>query len=98
MANDGIKVTFGGLEAAAGNIKTQANHVEQSLGDLKSFLQPLVASWTGNAAQEYQEHQRKWDQAAADLHQVLAAIGIAVNDAASAYRQGEQANSARWGG
>jgi early secretory antigenic target protein ESAT-6 len=93
---DGIKVTFGGLEAAAGNINTQAGKVQSSLDDLKSFLQPLVASWTGTASEEYQQHQRKWDQAAADIQQVMAAIGTAVQNAASDYRAGEQTNQARW--
>jgi len=93
---DGIQVTFGGLEAAAGNIATQANKVQGSLDDLKARLQPLVASWTGTAAENYNEHQRKWDTAAADLQQVLAAIGTAVQRAAEDYRDGERNNANRW--
>jgi early secretory antigenic target protein ESAT-6 len=93
---DGIKVTFGGLEAAAGNISTQAGKVQNSLDDLKQFLQPLVSTWTGTASEEYNAHQLKWDQAAADLQQVLAAIGTAVQRAAEDYRDGERNNAARW--
>lgn len=93
---DGIKVTFGGLEAAAGNITTQANKVQGSLDDLKARLAPLVASWTGTAAENYAAHQQKWDTAAADLQQVLAAIGTAVQRAAEDYRDGERHNASRW--
>jgi ESAT-6 family protein len=93
---DGIQVTFGSLESAAGSIGTQAGKVQSSLDDLKSFLQPLVASWTGQAAEQYQQHQRTWDQAAADMQQVLAAIGTAVQRAAEDYQAGEQVNTARW--
>jgi early secretory antigenic target protein ESAT-6 len=96
MPDGQIKVTFGGLEAAAGNISTQANKVQGSLDDLKQYLQPLVAGWTGNAAEMYNAHQAKWDQAAADLQQVLAAIGSAVMRAAEDYRDGERHNAARW--
>ncbi|MGH3760652.1 WXG100 family type VII secretion target [Actinophytocola sp.] len=96
MPNGEIKVTFGGLEAAAGNITTQAGKVQSALDDLKQYLAPLVAGWTGNAAEMYNAHQAKWDQSAADLQQVLAAIGTAVGRAAEDYRDGERANAARW--
>lgn len=96
MPDGPIKVTFGGLEAAAGNISTQAGRVQSALDDLKAYLQPLVASWTGNAAENYNVHQRKWDTSAADLQQVLAAIGAAVSSAADDYRQGEATNAGRW--
>jgi early secretory antigenic target protein ESAT-6 len=93
---DGIKVTFGGLEAAAGSISSNASKVQGSLDDLKQYLQPLVATWTGSASEEYNAHQAKWDAAAADLQQVLAAIGTAVQRAAEDYRDGERANASRW--
>lgn len=96
MPDGQIKVSFGGLQAAAGNITTQANKVQGSLDDLKQYLQPLVAGWTGNASEQYNAHQAKWDTAAADLQAVLAAIGVAVQRAAEDYADGERANSARW--
>ncbi|MCT2587404.1 WXG100 family type VII secretion target [Actinophytocola gossypii] len=91
-----IKVTFGGLEAASASITSNAQKVQGSLDDLKSYLQPLVATWTGEASEAYQNHQRQWDTAAADLQQVLAAIGTAVQRAADDYRDGERNNAGRW--
>lgn len=96
MPNGEIKVSFGGLQAAAGNISSQAQKVQGSLDDLKQYLTPLVASWTGNAAEMYAAHQAKWDTAAADLQQVLAAIAVAVQRAAEDYIDGERANANRW--
>ena len=64
---------------------SSASKIQGSLDDLKQYLQPLVASWTGNASEQYNAHQAKWDQAAADLQQVLAAIGTAVQRAAEDY-------------
>ena len=93
---DGIKVAFGGLESAAGSISSNANKVQGSLDDLKQFLQPLVATWTGNASEEYNAHQAQWDSAAADLQQVMAAIGTAVQRAAEDYKDGERTNAQRW--
>lgn len=91
-----IKVTFGALEAAGGNITSAATKVQTSLDDLKSYLQPLVSTWTGEAQTTYLQLQQKWDQAAADLQQVLHSIGVAVHTANSAYNAGERANTARF--
>ncbi|HEY0450506.1 WXG100 family type VII secretion target [Actinophytocola sp.] len=96
MPEGGIKVSFGSLQAAAGNISTQAAKVQSSLDDLKSYLQPLVSTWTGGASEAYNSHQSQWDQAAADLQQVLAAIGTAVQRAAEDYMDGERTNTNRW--
>jgi early secretory antigenic target protein ESAT-6 len=91
-----IKVTFGSLEAAGGNITSAAGKVSSSLDDLKRYLQPLVSTWQGQAHETYQTLQAKWDSAAADLQQVLHSIGVAVHSANEAYRAGEQSNTARF--
>lgn len=96
MPDGGIKVSFGALQSAAGSISSNAAKVQGSLDDLKSYLQPLVSTWMGAAAEAYNAHQAKWDAAAADLQQVLAAIGTAVNQAAEDYTAGERTNTARW--
>ena len=96
MPEGGIKVTFGSLDAAAGSITSSANNVQGQLDDLKQRLAPLVSTWTGQASENYNAHQAKWDQAAADLQQVLAAIGTAVQRASDDYRDGERNNANRW--
>lgn len=96
MPDGGIKVSFGALQSAAGSISSNAAKVQGSLDDLKSYLQPLVSTWTGAASEAYTAHQAKWDQAAADLQQVLAAIGTATQQAAEDYQTGEKTNTARW--
>jgi early secretory antigenic target protein ESAT-6 len=94
--SDHIKVTFGALESASGNIKSASSKVDGELSDLKSQLQPLVSAWTGQAAETYNVLQKQWDTAATDLNMVLAQIGAAVASANEAYNQGERANTARF--
>jgi 6 kDa early secretory antigenic target len=96
MPDGTIKVTFGGLQSAAGSISSSASKISGSLDDLKQYLAPLVAGWTGNASEQYNAHQRQWDTAAADIQQVLAAIGTAVQRAAEDYMDGERQNAARF--
>ncbi|WP_425558919.1 WXG100 family type VII secretion target [Kutzneria kofuensis] len=46
----------------------------------------MVADWTGEAAEAYQNAQRAWDAAAKDFQETLQAIGVAVRRRARATR------------
>jgi WXG100 family type VII secretion target len=91
-----IKVTFGALEAARADVANTTTRINNQLEELKRFLAPMVATWEGQAAADYQATQRKWDAAAADLAAVLGQIGVAIGTANDSYRRVEQANAARW--
>jgi 6 kDa early secretory antigenic target len=91
-----IKVTFGALEAAQADVSAVAGRMTSGLEDLKRYLAPMVATWEGQAATEYQAKQRQWDTAAANLTTVLGQIGVALGTANQSYRQVEQANASRW--
>ena len=91
-----ILVTFGELENARNSIQATWNSISTELEDLKRYLQPLVQTWTGEAATAYQAHQAKWDRSAADLNQVLNQIGVALGASNENYQAGESANTARW--
>jgi early secretory antigenic target protein ESAT-6 len=91
-----IKVTFGALETAQSDVSGVAGRMTGQLEELKRFLAPMVATWEGQAATEYQAKQRQWDTAAANLATVLGQIGTALGTANESYRQVEQANASRW--
>jgi early secretory antigenic target protein ESAT-6 len=91
-----IKVTFAALETAQTDVSGVAGRMTAQLEDLKRFLAPMVATWEGQAATEYQAKQRQWDTAAANLAAVLGQIGVALGRANESYRQVEQANASRW--
>ncbi|MGQ0573001.1 MAG: WXG100 family type VII secretion target [Pseudonocardia sp.] len=91
-----IKVTFAALESAQGSVASAAGRMRAQLDELKQFLAPMVATWEGQAAQDYGIKQRQWDTAAADLTAVLTQIGAALGAANDSYHQVEQANAARW--
>ncbi|MBO0878555.1 MAG: WXG100 family type VII secretion target [Pseudonocardia sp.] len=91
-----ILVTFGEIAAAQQNVASTAQRLNAQLDELKRFLAPMVATWTGQAAEDYQVKQRQWDTAATDLNQVLAQIGVALGHANEGYQQVERANASRW--
>ncbi|RZT88343.1 WXG100 family type VII secretion target [Pseudonocardia sediminis] len=96
MSSPEIKVTFSALSTAQTDVAATAGRIRAQLEDLKKFLAPMVSTWSGQAAEDYQVTQRKWDTSANDLAQVLAQIGTALGAAHDNYRQTEQANAARW--
>ena len=91
-----VLVTFGAVEAAAADADTVANHSDQQLDDLRTYLGPLVASWTGQASADYQALQSRWDTSAAELNRVLRDIAGALRTAHGSYAQAEAANSSIW--
>jgi early secretory antigenic target protein ESAT-6 len=96
MSDMQITVDFGSLETLAGDIGNQASTLESTLEALKARLAPVIAQWDGGASAAYQDVQKRWDESAADLQQVLASIGAAVRAAGDAFQQGEQQNQNRW--
>jgi early secretory antigenic target protein ESAT-6 len=91
-----IKVTFGEMAAAQQNVASTAQRMNAQLEDLRRSLAPMVATWTGQAAEDYQVKQRQWDTSAADLNHVLTQIGVALGHANEGYQQVEQSNASRW--
>jgi 6 kDa early secretory antigenic target len=91
-----IQVTFGELENARGTIQTTWTNISRELEDLKRFLQPLVATWTGDASTAYQVQQAKWDRSAAELNQVLNQIGVALGTSNENFQHAEQTNRNRY--
>jgi WXG100 family type VII secretion target len=98
MGGDGhIQVTFGAVNEAAMDTDGIASQIAQQLSDLKAYLAPLVASWSGEAAGDFQALQAKWDAGANDLNQVLRQISQSLRAAGDNYSNTERANKQIWG-
>ena len=91
-----ILVTFGEIANAQQNASQTAQQMNAQLDDLKRMLHPMVSTWQGEAATDYNAKQRQWDTAAADLNQVLSQISVALGHANEGYQQVERANASRW--
>jgi 6 kDa early secretory antigenic target len=91
-----VKVNFGALGEAQGNISSTYQKVAAELDDLRQFVARLTAAWDGAARDAYHVQQNKLDQAAAELNQVLAQIGTAVGTANDSYQAAERSNASRF--
>jgi len=97
MGGDGhILVTFGAVNEAAMDTDGVASQISAQLSDLKAYLEPLVASWSGDASSEFQALRAKWDASAEDLNQVLRQISQSLRTAGDNYLNTERANRQIW--
>ncbi|TMD89976.1 MAG: WXG100 family type VII secretion target [Chloroflexi bacterium] len=97
MSHDGhILVTFGAINEAAMDTDSVASQIAQQLSDLKAYLAPMVASWSGDASSEYQALQSRWDASANDMNQVLRQMAQALRTAGDNYASTERKNSSIW--
>ena len=97
MSQDGhILVTFGAINEAAMDTDSVASQIAQQLSDLKAYLAPMVASWSGDASSEYQALQSRWDASANDMNQVLRQMAQALRTAGDNYASTERKNSSIW--
>lgn len=76
-----IRYDFGLISQTADDINATNNSIAGILDDLRADLQPLVAEWEGASADAYNAAQRKWDQSAAELNDVLRQVAQAVREA-----------------
>jgi WXG100 family type VII secretion target len=91
--NDLIKVDFGSLAQAHADMMATTQKLQQRLDQLENDLRPLVATWTGQAAELYQAKQRQWHNAAADMQTSLGQLGGAVSQSHDAFQQAEAQNA-----
>jgi 6 kDa early secretory antigenic target len=96
MADDNIKVSFGSLEALAGDIGRRVDSIQGHVESLRSQIQNLETVWQGGAGEGFQATKAKWNTAADHLNTVLAKIRIAVTQSTDGYRDTEDRNKRRW--
>lgn len=89
-------VTFQSITDASTDARRTAGLMNDELNQLKSDLSQLKSIWEGKTAEDYKAQQAKWDQAQADLTQVLSDISQALDHAHEVYSQGEDANASQW--
>jgi WXG100 family type VII secretion target len=96
MASGTVRVTFDEIEDAAAEVRAVSRAVQVELEDLYRMLVPLVATWSGDAAEEFQYQHQVWAQAAEDLNAVLSRIVVLLEDSHLAYSQAEASAASLW--
>ncbi len=92
-----IKYEFGAISTAAQDINSTSARINGLLGDLKSVIAPMTATWEGDSAAAYAEAQAKWDRASEELNTVLATIASTVGDGNDRMADVNRRAAASWG-
>jgi 6 kDa early secretory antigenic target len=93
---DQISIDFARLTTTREHITQTVGTMNGTLDDLKAYIKPLTATWTGEASTQYQVLQDKWDASAADLNSVLGRISAALAEAINQLQAAERQNAARF--
>lgn len=91
-------VRFQSMAGAAGGTRKVATDLNAQLNQLDSYLKPLVANWTGDAAQSYQQLKAQWTRSAEALSAILRQLAGALNATHTTYSTTEQKNTQLWQG
>jgi early secretory antigenic target protein ESAT-6 len=93
MHDDRLVVSFPALQQASADIQKAFNSLDSQLGQLERDAAPLVASWSGEAKEAYDQRQARWRGAAQDLQSMLREIKVAVDESAADYVNTEKKNT-----
>jgi early secretory antigenic target protein ESAT-6 len=96
--DDYTRANFGALTAGEANFSLAARALRDELSDLEGKLNASLAQWEGDARTFYTQAKAKWDQAAADMQNVVQQLGVAIGDSHGNYQAAEKANTGLWGG
>lgn len=96
MASGTVHVGFADMEDAAAAVGAANRAVQGELDDLYRMLAPIVANWSGDAAESFQYQHQAWTRAAEDLGSVLAHITALLEDSHLAYKQAETSAASLW--
>jgi 6 kDa early secretory antigenic target len=90
-----ITVDYAAMEEAASAIQNASRTIDEKLSELDGQLKKI--QWEGGDREAYLANKKKWDDAIADMNQLLAQLSSAVTTAREGYGQTEQAGVQAWG-
>jgi WXG100 family type VII secretion target len=96
MASGPLLVTFQSLQDGASQVAKTASNFDSQLNDVKSVVANVAQTWTGSAADGYNQTMQQWNAAQNDLNETLQKIGRALSAAEQAYSQTESSNASLW--
>lgn len=91
-----ISYNHGNIADGVAQINVSVGNFNGTLDQLRTYLQPLVASWTGESAIAYQGLQQQWDTAAAELTSMLGAVAVATGQANDGMHGTDRKLAAGW--
>jgi WXG100 family type VII secretion target len=86
MELDGLKVNHAGLDQTADDLMGIVNKIDARMRHLERELNPLRASWVGDAQQAYTVAKARWDGAITEMRDLLLNTSRQVTRSNAEYR------------
>lgn len=91
-----VVVNFNALATGHQDVVGVLKSLHDTLANLESDLNPLIASWSGEAQLAYGECKNNWEQAAGALAGILNQVATGLDTTHQNYRQTEASNTSMW--
>ncbi|WP_232679987.1 WXG100 family type VII secretion target [Nocardioides sp. R-C-SC26] len=98
MSTDGILVNHGALEQATADMQQSIKDIDDRLNRLEAELKPLQSDWHGQAQESYRISKGKWDQAIADMRNLLNETQMGVSNSNSEYAAADRRGAGHFEG
>ena len=92
MAGSSFNVTSADLAKASQSVQTTVQDIQAQMRSLQSAVEPLGASWKGQAYQAFQQLMQRFNDDGTKLTQALEAIGQAIDANNKNYTATEEQN------
>jgi ESAT-6 family protein len=94
--SDYTKAVFGQLEQSQADFTSTYSNLQDTINTLDSQLRTHLAQWDGSAQAAYYSAKAVWDNAMADMANVLNQLGVVIGVANQNYTAAESANTQLW--
>ncbi len=91
-----MSVTPGQVAALSKQIAQGAQGIRSELDRLESEVGKLRSSWSGEAQQQYDEAQRRWNKSVAELQQLLQQISAKTDEMSQQYVSRDKSSAGRF--
>ncbi len=92
------RVSSAAMTAGIDSLSKASRDLQSVLEDLKSQLRAHLQDWSGNAREEYQIIQDRWDKRAIEMNNVVTEMGKVLGQISQGYDDNETRVAGRWGG
>jgi len=92
MAGNAVNVTPADLAKASQSVQQTVQDIQSQMRSLQSAVDPLSASWKGQAYQAFQQLMQRFQDDGTKLTQALQAIGEAIDANNKSYTATEEQN------
>jgi len=91
-----IFVNYQGVNDVSQVLVDATSAIQQMLNEIEQELQPMQASWTGEARDQYAIKKQQWDAAAANMSEILKGGVGTLDDMAHNYNHTDLNIGFRW--